>query len=141
MNGYAIECRINAEDTFLDFAPSTGHVPDVTIPSGPGVRCDTYLYPGCTVSPFYDSLMAKLCTWGQTFEESRTRMLNALDDFYIQGVETSIPLYKTIFKTKKRIKKQDAALAAAALYSTYYSSTIKAIPESSTHWKSKLDRA
>ena len=62
MNGYAIECRINAEDTFLDFAPSTGPVPDVTIPSGPGVRCDTYLYSGCTVSSFYDSLMAKLCT-------------------------------------------------------------------------------
>ena len=99
MNGYAIECRINAEDTFLDFAPSTGPIPDVTIPSGPNVRCDTYLYPGCTVSPFYDSLMAKLCTWGQTFEESRLRMLNALNDFYIQGVETSIPLYKTILKT------------------------------------------
>ena len=59
MNGYAIECRINAEDTFLDFAPSTGPVPDVTIPSGPGVRCDTYLYPGCTVSSFYDSLDRK----------------------------------------------------------------------------------
>ena len=57
------------------------------------------LYPGCTVSPFYDSLMAKLVTWGQTFEESRLRMLNALNDFYIQGVETSIPLYKTILKT------------------------------------------
>ena len=99
MNGYAIECRINAEDTFLDFAPSTGPIPAVTIPSGPGVRCDTYLYPGCTVSPFYDSLMAKLVTWGQTFDESRLRMLNALDDFYIQGVETSIPLYKTILKT------------------------------------------
>ncbi|HSA97721.1 MAG TPA: biotin carboxylase N-terminal domain-containing protein, partial [Candidatus Nitrosotenuis sp.] len=101
MNGYAIECRINAEDTFLDFAPSTGPVPDVSIPSGPGVRCDTYLYSGCTVSPFYDSLMAKLCTWGQSFEESRTRMLNALNDFYIQGVETSIPLYKTILKTEE----------------------------------------
>ena len=47
MNGYAIECRINAEDTFLDFAPSTGPIPDVTIPAGPSVRCDTYLYPGC----------------------------------------------------------------------------------------------
>ena len=99
MNGYAIECRINAEDTFLDFAPSTGPVPDVVIPAGPGVRCDTYLYPGCTVSPYYDSLMAKLCTWGQTFEESRLRMLNALNDFYIGGVETSIPLYKTILRT------------------------------------------
>ena len=99
MNGYAIECRINAEDTFLDFAPSTGPVPGVELPSGPGVRCDTYLYPGCTVSPFYDSLMAKLVTWGQTFEESRSRMLVALDDFYIRGVETSIPLYKTILRS------------------------------------------
>ena len=101
MNGYAIECRINAEDTFMDFAPSTGPVPDTTIPAGPSVRCDTYLYPGCTVSPFYDSLMAKLCTWGQTFDESRTRMLTALDDFYIQGVETSIPLYKTILNSEE----------------------------------------
>jgi len=101
MNGFAIECRINAEDTFVDFAPSTGPISEVTIPSGPGVRCDTYLYSGCTVSPFYDSLMAKLVTWGQTFEESRLRMLSALDDFYIQGVETSIPLYKTILKTEE----------------------------------------
>ena len=168
VNGCAIECRINAEDTFLDFAPSTGPVSDVTIPAGPGIRVDTYLYPGCTVSSFYDSLMAKLITWGQNFEESRTRMLNALSDFYVQGVETSIPLYKTILQTKEfregnlstdflerfnildklkndikkdTIEKQDAALAAAALYSTYYSSRIKTTPQSSMHWKSKLDRA
>lgn len=164
MNGYAIECRINAEDTFLDFAPSTGPVPDVVIPSGPGVRCDTYLYPGCTVSPFYDSLMAKLCTWGQTFEESRRRMLNALDDFYIQGVETSIPLYKTILKTEEykkgelstdflkryniiekltedikaeKSEKKDAALTAAILHSEYFKSRISG-PTSSSNWKSKL---
>ncbi len=147
MNGYAIECRINAEDTFLDFAPSTGPVPDVTIPSGPNVRCDTYLYPGCTVSPFYDSLMAKLCTWGPTFEESRTRMLTALNDMYVQGVETSIPLYKTILNSeeykngelstdflkrydmidkltddlkKEKENKTDAALAAALLPSVFF---------------------
>ena len=104
MNGYAIECRINAEDTFLDFAPSTGPVPAVTLPQGPGVRCDTYLYPGCTVSPFYDSLMAKLCTWGSTFQQSRTRMLLALRDFYIRGVQTSIPLYQTILETPEYIR-------------------------------------
>lgn len=164
MNGYAIECRINAEDTFLDFAPSTGPVPDVTIPSGPSVRCDTYLYPGCTVSPFYDSLMAKLCTWGQTFEESRTRMLNALNDFYIQGVETSIPLYKTILNTdeyksgnlstdfliryniidrlkedlkSEKIEKSDAALAAAIVYSEYFKSRVQNSTNNST-WKNKL---
>ncbi len=167
MNGYAIECRINAEDTFLDFAPSTGPVPDVTIPSGPGVRCDTYLYPGCTVSSYYDSLMAKLITWGQTFEESRLRMLNALNDFYIQGVETSIPLYKTILKTEEykkgnlstdflkrygiiekltedikseQVQKQDVAIAGALMYSEYFRSKVKSQHGSNARWKSHMDR-
>jgi len=166
MNGYAIECRINAEDTFLDFAPSTGPVPDVTIPSGPNVRCDTYLYPGCTVSPFYDSLMAKLCTWGPTFEESRTRMLTALNDMYVQGVETSIPLYKTILNSeeykngelstdflkrydmidkltddlkKEKENKTEAALAAAIIHSEYFKSQIQNNSNTSANWKNKLD--
>jgi len=166
MNGYAIECRINAEDTFLDFAPSTGPVPDVTIPSGPGVRCDTYLYSGCTVSSFYDSLMAKLVTWGQTFEESRLRMLTALNDFYIQGVETSIPLYKTILKTEEykngdlstdflkrygildrltedikadKNANKEAALAAAVIHSEYFKSRVKSTNEDGSRWKSQLD--
>jgi acetyl-CoA/propionyl-CoA carboxylase len=165
MNGYAIECRINAEDTFLDFAPSTGPVPDVTIPSGPGVRCDTYLFPGCTVSPFYDSLMAKLVTWGQTFEESRLRMLTALNDFYIQGVETSIPLYKTILKTEEykkgdlstdflkrygiidrltqdiksdKSEKKESALAAAIIHSEYFKSRVASPTDNHHAWKSKL---
>ena len=166
MNGYAIECRINAEDTFLDFAPSTGPVPDVTIPSGPNVRCDTYLYPGCTVSPFYDSLMAKLCTWGPTFDESRTRMLTALNDMYVEGVETSIPLYKTIlnseeYKTgelstdflkrygmidkltedlkQEKENKTDAALAAAIIHSEYFKSQVQNNSNNSANWKNKLD--
>jgi len=165
MNGYAIECRINAEDTFLDFAPSTGPIPNVTIPSGPSVRCDTYLYPGCTVSPFYDSLMAKLCTWGQTFEESRLRMLNALNDFYIQGVETSIPLYKTILKTdeykngqlttdflkrfgmierleedlkNQKKEKQIPALASAIMYSEFFQSIVKSQNHSNSSWKNTI---
>jgi len=165
MNGFAIECRINAEDTFLDFAPSTGPVPEVIIPAGPSVRCDTYLYSGCTVSPFYDSLMAKLCTWGQTFEESRTRMLNALDDFYIEGVETSIPLYKTILKSEEykkgqlstdflkrydmieklkkdlkeeKIEKSEAAVAAAILHSEYFQSRVQSSTSDNSVWKNKL---
>ncbi|MBA4458331.1 MAG: acetyl-CoA carboxylase biotin carboxylase subunit [Nitrosopumilaceae archaeon] len=166
MNGYAIECRINAEDTFLDFAPSTGPVPDVTIPGGPNVRCDTYLYPGCTVSPFYDSLMAKLCTWGPTFEESRTRMLTALNDMYVEGVETSIPLYKTILNSeeykngelstdflkrydminklsedlkKEKENKTEAALAAAIIHSEYFKSQVQSNSNNSANWKNKLD--
>jgi len=165
MNGYAIECRINAEDTFLDFAPSTGPVPDVIIPAGPNVRCDTYLYPGCTVSPFYDSLMAKLCTWGPTFEESRTRMLNALNDFYIQGVETSIPLYKTILQSdeykkgqlstdflkrfdmierlkqdlkQEKTEKSQSAVAAAILHSEYFKSRVQTSSQTNANWKNKL---
>ena len=166
MNGYAIECRINAEDTFLDFAPSTGPVPDVRIPAGPSVRCDTYLYSGATVSPFYDSLMAKLCTWGQTFEESRTRMLTALNDFYIEGVETSIPLYKTILKSEEykkgqlstdflkrfdmieklkkdlkeeKLEKSEAALAAAIIHSEYFKSRVQTSTTNNLNWKNKLD--
>ena len=166
MNGYAIECRINAEDTFLDFAPSTGPVPIVTIPSGPGVRCDTYLYSGATVSSFYDSLMAKLITWGQTFDESRLRMLNALDDFYIQGVETSIPLYKTILNSEEykngqlstdflkrfemierlekdlvqdRKDKQIPAIASALMHSEFYKSKIQSQNSANQNWKNKMD--
>ena len=139
-------------------------MPDVTIPSGPGVRCDTYLYPGCTVSPFYDSLMAKLCTWGRTFEESRVRMLGALRDFYISGVETSIPLYRTILDTpeykagqlstdflkrygiidrlsediKSRVREgADAALAAAVLHSEYLGSRVAATE--SDKWRYPLE--
>ncbi|MGD9672168.1 MAG: acetyl/propionyl/methylcrotonyl-CoA carboxylase subunit alpha [Candidatus Nitrosocosmicus sp.] len=96
LTGNAIECRINAEDPFYDFAPSVGKVPDCNLPYGPGIRVDTYLYPGCTVSGFYDSLTAKLISWGANFDESRRRMRNALDEFVIEGINTTIPLYKTI---------------------------------------------
>jgi acetyl-CoA/propionyl-CoA carboxylase len=95
-NGAAMECRINAEDPFYDFAPSVGKVPYCNLPYGPGIRVDTYLYPGCTVSGFYDSLTAKLISWGSSFDESRRRMRNALDEFIIEGINTTIPLYKTI---------------------------------------------
>ncbi|MBI3842232.1 MAG: acetyl-CoA carboxylase biotin carboxylase subunit, partial [Thaumarchaeota archaeon] len=168
LRGCAIECRINAEDTFLDFAPSTGLVSDVDIPSGPGVRVDTYLYPGCTVSPYYDSLMAKLVTWGETFEEARRRVRLALSEFYIEGVETSIPLYKTIIDSEEFIKgdlstdfldrfkildrlrddikkdalsKSDAALAAAIIHSEFLKSMTKQYRTSSMRWKSQLDVA
>jgi len=104
MNGCAIECRINAEDPFYEFAPSTGIVPNCNIPYGPGIRVDTYLYPGCNVSGYYDSLTAKLLAWGRNFDESRIRMRNALDEFTIEGINTTIPLYKTIMNDPNFIK-------------------------------------
>lgn len=96
IHGSAIECRINAEDPFSDFAPSVGPVPNCNIPYGPGIRVDTYLYPGCNVSGYYDSLVAKLIAWGRDFEEARVRTKNALEEFTIEGINTTIPLYKTI---------------------------------------------
>ncbi len=146
LNGSAIECRINAEDPFHDFVPSVGLVPDCNLPYGPGVRVDTYLYPGCSVSGYYDSLVAKLITWGQDFNEARVRMSNALDEFLIEGINTTIPLYRTIMNEKnfiegkistdylekydmlnvmqtelkaKQMKESDSAIASALLFSEY----------------------
>jgi len=104
MHGCAIECRINAEDPFYEFSPSVGAVPDCSIPYGPGIRVDTYLYPGCTVSGYYDSLVAKLIAWGSDFEEARKRTRNGLYEFTIEGINTTIPLYKTIVDEENFIK-------------------------------------
>lgn len=104
LRGAAIECRINAEDPYNEFSPSVGLVPSCNLPYGPGVRVDSYLYPGCTVSGYYDSLIAKLITWGNYFEEARSRMINALNEFEVEGINTTIPLYKTIMKEEHFIR-------------------------------------
>ena len=104
MHGAAIECRINAEDPFIEFAPSVGLVPDCSLPYGPGVRVDSYLYPGCTVSGYYDSLIAKLISWGRDFEEARIREREALNEFRVEGINTTIPLYKTILSEPNFIR-------------------------------------
>ncbi len=98
LKGCAIECRINSEDPFYDFTPSVGYIPNCNIPSGPGVRVDTFLYPGCDVSGYYDSLIAKLITYGGNFNEARIRMKNALSEFTIEGINTTIPIHKTIIE-------------------------------------------
>ncbi len=89
MRGHAIECRLNAEDPARGFLPSTGTVRLEELPGGNGVRIDTALYDGMTVSPYYDSLLAKLITWGENREEARIRMLTALRRFRIRGVATT----------------------------------------------------
>ena len=104
MHGAAIECRINAEDPFIEFAPSVGLVPDCSLPYGPGIRVDSYLYPGCTVSGYYDSLIAKLISWGRDFEEARIREREALNEFRVEGINTTIPLYKTILSEPNFIR-------------------------------------
>ena len=87
--GAALECRINAEDPLHDFRPAIGTVLRLTLPAGPGVRVDTNLLPGTEISPYYDSLVAKVITYGETREEVRRRMITALGDFALLGVHTT----------------------------------------------------
>mgnify|MGYP001765743735 CR=1 FL=1 len=87
--GHAIECRLNAEDPARGFLPSTGVVHIEELPGGNGIRLDTALYDGMTVSPHYDSLLAKLIAWGEDRDEAVLRMQNALRRFRISGVATT----------------------------------------------------
>jgi acetyl-CoA carboxylase biotin carboxylase subunit len=91
LNGWSLECRINAEDPYNDFLPSTGRITHILLPTGPGVRVDTGIYPGFEVSPYYDSLISKLLTWGETRAEAILRMRRALEEYKIVGVRTNIP--------------------------------------------------
>ena len=95
-SGAAIECRINAEDPEANFAPSTGVVEGLRIPTGPGIRVDTALYDGCQVREYYDSLVAKLVAWGSDLQEARERILNALPEFQIRGIRTTIPFHREL---------------------------------------------
>jgi acetyl-CoA carboxylase biotin carboxylase subunit len=94
LRGHAIEFRINAEDPDAGFAPQTGVVETLTLPSGPGVRVDTHLYPGYEVPPFYDSLLAKLIVWGQDREAALARSRRALAEFRIGGIKTNLPFHR-----------------------------------------------
>lgn len=87
--GHAIECRLNAEDPAKNFAPSPGTVKIKSLPGGHGVRLDTALYDGLQMTPYYDSLLAKLIVHGQTREEAILKMVNALKRFELEGVQTT----------------------------------------------------
>ncbi|MGB8811825.1 MAG: acetyl-CoA carboxylase biotin carboxylase subunit [Paracoccaceae bacterium] len=93
VRGHAIEVRINAEDPARDFAPFPGTVGDLRLPGGPGVRFDSMLYPGYTVPPFYDSLLAKLIVHAETREAAITRLQRALSELQIDGLKTTKPLF------------------------------------------------
>ncbi|HEV2736653.1 MAG TPA: acetyl-CoA carboxylase biotin carboxylase subunit [Longimicrobiaceae bacterium] len=91
LRGHAIECRINAEDPYRNFAPSPGTINTFHPPGGPGVRIDTHAYAGYRVPPFYDSLLGKLIVHGATREEALARMRHSLSSFVVEGVHTTIP--------------------------------------------------
>ena len=97
IDGVAIECRINAEDPDDGFKPSPGTLKFYSPPGGPGVRLDTHVYPGYDVPPYYDPLIGKLIVHGKKRADAIACMRRALDEFIIEGVKTTIPLFRAIF--------------------------------------------
>src|SRR5690625_5510087 len=89
--GHSIECRINAEDPY-NFLPSPGRITQWRTPGGPGVRLDSHVFAGYTVPPFYDSMIAKLITYGNTREQAIARMDVAMSEMIVEVVHTNIPL-------------------------------------------------
>lgn len=92
-SGWAIECRINAENPEKNFMPSAGKIKMYLPPGGLGVRVDSAAYPGYTIPPYYDSMIAKVITYGHTREEAISRMKRALGEFVIEGIHTTIPFH------------------------------------------------
>lgn len=97
-NGHAIECRINAEDPNKGFVPCPGPINFVHLPGGMGVRVDSHVYQGCSISPFYDSMIAKIICHGLTRDEAIKRMLRALEECVVDGVESTIAFQQGILR-------------------------------------------
>jgi len=95
LRGHAIECRINAEDPET-FVPSPGVIRYFHVPGGPGVRVDTFAHDGCSISPYYDSLVAKVMAWGRDRAEAIARMRRCLDAMIVEGIKTTIPLHRLL---------------------------------------------
>jgi acetyl-CoA carboxylase biotin carboxylase subunit len=93
--GHAIECRINAEDP-VTFVPSPGTIRSFNPPGGPGVRVDTAAHVGAEISPYYDSMVAKLMVHGRDRREAIARMRRSLDVMIVEGIKTTIPLHRRI---------------------------------------------
>ena len=106
MNGWSIECRINAEDPYNNFLPSTGTITHSIQPNGPGVRVDTGIYPGFEITPYYDSLISKLIVWGETRGQAILRMRRALAEYKIIGVRTNIPFHQNLLEQHRFIAGQ-----------------------------------
>lgn len=93
-----MEFRINAEDPDMDFRPCPGTITRFETPAGPGVRVETYIKEGSRISPYYDSMVAKLIVWGNDREECIARGKRALDEFHIEGIKTTIPFHQKVLE-------------------------------------------
>lgn len=101
MNGWAIECRINAEDPLSDFAPSSGKLMGYRSPGGIGIRVDSGVHTRYTIPPFYDPMISKLIAWGRDRNEAIVRMRRALYEYIIVGVKTNIPFHKAVMENPR----------------------------------------
>ncbi|MBU2498120.1 MAG: acetyl-CoA carboxylase biotin carboxylase subunit [Proteobacteria bacterium] len=104
VNGWAIECRINAEDPLSEFAPSHGKLKDYRSPGGIGVRVDDGVYNHYTIPPFYDPMISKLIVWGRDRNEAICRMRRALYEYVIVGIKTNIPFHKAVMENAHFVK-------------------------------------
>ncbi|MDD5432898.1 MAG: acetyl-CoA carboxylase biotin carboxylase subunit [Candidatus Omnitrophica bacterium] len=104
IKGAAIECRINAEDFENNFMPCPGKIETLYLPGGPGVRIDTHIYPGYSISPYYDSLVAKVITHGKNRQEAISIMQRALGEFYIAPIKTTIAFHKQLLSNALFLK-------------------------------------
>lgn len=100
MNGWALECRVYAEDPYNDFLPSPGRILALRIPNGPGVRDDSGVYAGYEVPLFYDPMISKLCTWGRDRAEAVDRMKRALGEYVVKGIKTTIPFHLKVMENE-----------------------------------------
>ncbi len=101
IKGWAVECRINAEDPYNNYLPSTGTITTSRLPTGPGVRVDTGVFPGYEVTPYYDSMISKLICYGETRGEAVLRMRRALEEYRIMGVKTNIPFHQHMVESHR----------------------------------------
>ncbi|HEY9159887.1 MAG TPA: biotin carboxylase N-terminal domain-containing protein [Desulfomonilia bacterium] len=99
--GHAIECRLNSENPAMNFIPTTGTINRLRLPGGPGVRVDTHIYRGCEISPYYDSLLAKLVAHNSSRKGALTKMLRMLEETYVEGVETNKDLLIKLVANEK----------------------------------------
>lgn len=101
INGWAIECRVNAEDPANDFSPCFGKLKSYRSPGGTGIRVDSGVYSGCTIPPFYDSMISKLLAWGRDRNEAVERMRRALYEYVISGIKTNISFHLAVLENER----------------------------------------
>ena len=99
--GHSLEFRINAEDPYNDFRPSPGRITSLHFPGGFGVRIDSHIYQSYTIPPYYDSLIAKLIVWGKNRTHALSRAKRALEEFTVEGIETTIPFHLKVLEDER----------------------------------------